>query len=106
MEVVTVAVVVAFILCWLPYHSIQLIKMFQWESRENPMLDVHIDNMQSLFYSMAVFNSCLNPVLYMFMGKDFQERVRSSLCRIFENAFREEAANPPVGTEGQMLNLT
>ncbi len=56
-------------LCWLPYHIVHLILIYREKS-------------SSLAVSLVYFNSCLNSVLYVFMGQDFKSNV--SLRRVFE----------------------
>ncbi|XP_015679851.1 fMet-Leu-Phe receptor-like [Protobothrops mucrosquamatus] len=61
------------------------------------LMIISIDRMQTtmrigipLVTSLAFVNSCLNPILYVFMGQDFKKRLRLSLFSVFENAFTED----------------
>ncbi|XP_050958151.1 C3a anaphylatoxin chemotactic receptor-like [Labeo rohita] len=90
---IMLAVISAFFLCWLPYHTVDLIIMYGEESSFWIALAV-----DPLAISLAYFNSCLNPILYVFMGQDFKSNVKLSLRRVFERVFSEE------GT--QMLQTT
>ncbi|XP_017543329.2 chemokine-like receptor 1 [Pygocentrus nattereri] len=74
--------IVTFLICWLPYHTVILMNLF-------------MPNHKSL-YSAYVFslilvhtNSCLNPFLYAFMGKDIKEHCYALWLKI-ENAVKEE----------------
>ncbi|XP_016369736.1 C3a anaphylatoxin chemotactic receptor-like [Sinocyclocheilus rhinocerous] len=58
---IMLAVIVAFFLCWLPYHIVDLIIIYGGQSS---VLALAVD---PLAVSLAYFNSCLNPVLYVFM---------------------------------------
>uniref|UniRef100_A0A672MDD5 G-protein coupled receptors family 1 profile domain-containing protein n=1 Tax=Sinocyclocheilus grahami TaxID=75366 RepID=A0A672MDD5_SINGR len=80
---IMLAVIVAFVLCWLPYHIVDLIAMY---GEESSVLALAVD---PLAVSLAYFNSCLNPVLYVFMGQDFKS-IKLSLRRVFERVFSEE----------------
>ncbi|XP_024289792.1 C3a anaphylatoxin chemotactic receptor-like [Oncorhynchus tshawytscha] len=80
------AVVAAFFVCWLPYHTIGMVIGYGRFASAGEAW-----NWYPLAISLAYVNSCLNPVLYVFMGQDFKERVRVSFRKIFENVFSEDA---------------
>ncbi|KAI2660201.1 C3a anaphylatoxin chemotactic receptor [Labeo rohita] len=84
---IMLAVIVAFFLCWLPYHTVQLLIMYG--ERSSVLAALAVD---PLTISLAHFNSCLNPTLYVFIGQDFKSNVKLSLRRVFERAFSEEGA--------------
>uniref|UniRef100_A0A672M4D4 C3a anaphylatoxin chemotactic receptor n=1 Tax=Sinocyclocheilus grahami TaxID=75366 RepID=A0A672M4D4_SINGR len=73
---IMLAVIVAFFLCWLPYHIVDLIAMYGEDSSSSVASAV-----DPLAVSLAYVNSCLNPVLYVFMGQDFKSKVKLSLRR-------------------------
>ncbi|XP_076129301.1 C3a anaphylatoxin chemotactic receptor-like [Alosa pseudoharengus] len=78
---IIVTVVVAFFICWLPYHAFGLVR----EYGQDEGLALHIDQ---LSIALAFVNSCLNPLLYVFMGQNFKEKV--SLKLILEDAISED----------------
>ncbi|XP_016085342.1 C3a anaphylatoxin chemotactic receptor-like [Sinocyclocheilus grahami] len=82
---IMLAVIVAFVLCWLPYHIVHLMIIYGGQS--SVLVALAVD---PLAVSLAYFNSCLNPVLYVFMGQDFKSNVKLSLRRVFERVFSEE----------------
>ncbi|XP_051972745.1 C3a anaphylatoxin chemotactic receptor-like [Xyrauchen texanus] len=94
------AVIVAFFLCLLPYHIVYLIRMFgvhqsvMFASRFVP-----------LTVCLAFFNSCLNPVLYFFIGQDIKEKFKLSLKlkHVFKRAFSEEETQISQSTETQQI---
>ncbi|CAB1318086.1 unnamed protein product [Coregonus sp. 'balchen'] len=58
--------------------------------------------LEPLAISLAYVNSCLNPLLYVFMGQDFKERARVSLRKIFENVFSKDVTmRSSVYSKGQ-----
>ncbi|XP_044189102.1 chemokine-like receptor 1 [Thunnus albacares] len=96
---IIVAVITVFFLCWAPFYIMNLIE-----------LRYHIDNMSSgvletvliigvpLATSLAYLNSCLNPLLYVFMVQDFKDKVRKSILNVFETAFQEEVSHSHTDT--------
>ncbi|XP_026076446.1 C3a anaphylatoxin chemotactic receptor-like [Carassius auratus] len=82
---IMLAVIVTFFLCWLPYHIVHLVIMYGEKSSSLVALAV-----DPLTVSLAYFNSCLNPILYVFMGQDFKSTVKLSLRHVFERVFSEE----------------
>ncbi|XP_051972860.1 C3a anaphylatoxin chemotactic receptor-like [Xyrauchen texanus] len=94
------AVIVAFFLCWLPYHIVYLILIFG--VYQIVMMAIRL---APLVVSLAYFNSCLNPVLYFFIGQDIKEKFKLSLKlkHVFERAFSEEETQIPQSTETQQI---
>ncbi|XP_075764346.1 chemerin-like receptor 1 [Pelodiscus sinensis] len=90
---IMVAVVAAFFLCWLPYHVFSFLEV-SGPATVPPfqsLLAVGIP----LASGLAYLNSCLNPLLYVFVGRDFREKLRSSVLSAFESAFSEVSGQPP-----------
>ncbi|XP_051540723.1 C3a anaphylatoxin chemotactic receptor-like [Myxocyprinus asiaticus] len=90
---IMLAVLVAFFLCWLPYHTVILIRANGVKQSGSVA-----ERLVPMAVSLAYFNSCLNPVLYVFMGQNFKEKFKLSLRRIFESAFSEEGTQIPQST--------
>ncbi|XP_069753991.1 type-1 angiotensin II receptor [Narcine bancroftii] len=71
-----VAVVVSFILCWLPF---QIFTFLDTLSRLRVIKDCHIseivDTSIPFTICIAYFNSCLNPILYSCVGHNFREHL-------------------------------
>ncbi|KAJ8287026.1 hypothetical protein GJAV_G00046160, partial [Gymnothorax javanicus] len=96
-------VIVAFFVCWLPYHVIGLAIEYGGDSVHYNGVMMSLD---PLSISLAYINSCLNPILYVFMGQDFKEKVRLSLRRVLENAFAEDASRSTTYTRDQRSRTT
>ncbi|XP_076126183.1 chemerin-like receptor 1 [Alosa pseudoharengus] len=79
------ALIVTFFICWLPYHVFILLEL-------HPAAHDHQHLVHGLQYGtmLALANSCLNPVLYVFMGNDFRRKFKSSLLSKIENAMGED----------------
>ncbi|XP_068112848.1 C3a anaphylatoxin chemotactic receptor-like isoform X2 [Hyperolius riggenbachi] len=90
---VVFVIIIAFCVTWAPYHIMSVIVLYTEKNRVVAYLVL-------LSRALATFNSCMNPVIYVFMGKDGKSRVRHSIRRVMENAFAEEVSKRtnPSGT--------
>ncbi|MEE6514918.1 hypothetical protein FKM82_023362 [Ascaphus truei] len=82
--IVVTAVVFSFFLCWLPYHALALARV----SLGGLPLLVNLVAVP-LSKCLAMFNSCINPILYVFVGREFKDAVKRSLTQAFKTAFEE-----------------
>ncbi|KAM4540754.1 B2 bradykinin receptor-like [Fundulus diaphanus] len=71
------AVLLAFLICWLPFHLLKIPSQLQsagiltsCSSRKT----IHFCG--QIFLYLAFFNSVLNPVLYVIAGKNFRKKVK------------------------------
>nr|XP_020475746.1 chemokine-like receptor 1 [Monopterus albus] len=78
------SIILAFFICWLPYHVMSFIEL-----RVDRRLS-HIKIAGSLTVCLAYTNSCLNPILYVFMCHEFQNKLKQSICFVLENALAED----------------
>ncbi|XP_027132967.1 chemokine-like receptor 1, partial [Larimichthys crocea] len=78
---VMTALVLAFFICWLPYHVFVLLEL-NHQNYDHTILYTGL----KIGTSMAAANSFLNPVLYVFMGNDFKGSVLSKM----EHAMADE----------------
>ncbi|XP_071427931.1 C3a anaphylatoxin chemotactic receptor [Pithys albifrons albifrons] len=82
-----VLVVLAFFICWAPYHIVGILSLVPSLGKgltESLILWDHLST------AIAYANSCINPLLYVFVGKDFRAKVRQSVQGILEGAFSDE----------------
>uniref|UniRef100_A0A3Q3XIL8 G-protein coupled receptors family 1 profile domain-containing protein n=1 Tax=Mola mola TaxID=94237 RepID=A0A3Q3XIL8_MOLML len=82
---VMTALVAAFFICWLPYHVFILLEL-NHQDYDSTLLTIGL----KLGTSVATANSFLNPLLYVFMGKDFKRKFQSSVLSKMENAMADE----------------
>uniref|UniRef100_A0A8C5QCA7 G-protein coupled receptors family 1 profile domain-containing protein n=1 Tax=Leptobrachium leishanense TaxID=445787 RepID=A0A8C5QCA7_9ANUR len=81
---VVTGVVFSFFLCWLPYHALALARVFLGS------LPVLVSSVAvPLSKCLAMFNSCINPILYVFIGREFKDAVKKSLTQVFKAVFEE-----------------
>ncbi len=78
-----------FFICWFPFHVQQLsfiiAKINGWRDVENVFIKI------GPFVNCLVhLNSCLNPILYVFMCEEFKKKLKQSLLLVLETAFAEE----------------
>uniref|UniRef100_A0A8C2ZA98 Si:dkey-42l23.4 n=1 Tax=Cyclopterus lumpus TaxID=8103 RepID=A0A8C2ZA98_CYCLU len=78
-------IVLAFFLCWLPFHIVCLIELMMPTNSKNIVIIVG-----PLVLSLAFMNSCLNPILYVFMCDEFQKKLKQSICFVLESALAED----------------
>ncbi|XP_044538879.1 type-2 angiotensin II receptor [Gracilinanus agilis] len=71
------AVVLAFVICWLPFHVLTFLDTLAWlHVITNCDVISAIDTAMPFGICMGFANSCINPFLYCFVGNQFQERCR------------------------------
>ncbi|XP_074062162.1 chemerin-like receptor 1 [Macrotis lagotis] len=81
---IIVTIIITFFLCWCPYHTLYL-------------LELHHTSMPASVFSLglplatalAISNSCMNPILYVFMGQDFKKFKVTIFSRLV-NALSED----------------
>lgn len=88
------SIIIAFFLCWAPFHIFALMEMVYFpavaqDQKINTVLSVGIP----LATSLAFINSCLNPLLYVFLGQDFKDKVYTSILKALETAFQEDPSS-------------
>ncbi|XP_053123415.1 chemerin-like receptor 1 [Hemicordylus capensis] len=84
---VIVAVTVVFFVCWFPYHFFSFF-ILQHSGNCELLLVSFITNYLSC--CLAYFNSCLNPIIYIFMGHGYRKWLGWSLLSAMENAFSDD----------------
>ncbi|NXY10931.1 AGTR2 protein, partial [Pteruthius melanotis] len=107
------AVIMAFLVSWLPFHVLTFLNALAHMNIINSceMMGV-IDTALPFGICMAFANSCINPLLYCFIGNQFQEKLHHLFKRrVYQfNSHRESSslrkgncfrdAETPMGKEG------
>ncbi|KAJ3606954.1 hypothetical protein NHX12_026470 [Muraenolepis orangiensis] len=75
------AAVLAFFLCWVPHQVFHFLQMlYQLKVLVDcPILEV-IDTAMPFTICVAYFNSCVNPIVYGFVGRNFRRNMLRLLC--------------------------
>lgn len=84
-----VVVVSAFFIFWLPFNVVLLVKSVMLTSLRQPFYP----KMQLISWAviaLGCLNSCINPFLYVFIGRNFQEQFFQSLPSALARVFGEE----------------
>ncbi|XP_022617659.1 chemokine-like receptor 1 [Seriola dumerili] len=91
------AVITTFFLCWAPFHIVLLIELVNFTGSQTfgYVLSIVIP----IATSLAFLNSCLNPLLYVFMGQDFKDKARKSILNVLKTAFQEEETHSHTDTK-------
>ncbi|XP_053743355.1 chemerin-like receptor 1 [Synchiropus splendidus] len=97
------AVVIAFFLCWVPFHSVTLLEIISFSTGTHPFAQV-LSVATPIATSLAYFNSCLNPLLYVFVGRDFKEEIGKckSLQKLMETALWEDGSHGKTTAESNV----
>ncbi|XP_078085363.1 C-X-C chemokine receptor type 2-like [Mustelus asterias] len=74
---IIIAVVLAFLICWLPYNITVLIDTLLRSKLIDETCDMrnHIDRALSITQTLGILHSCINPILYAFIGVKFRRNV-------------------------------
>ncbi|KAG8549613.1 hypothetical protein GDO81_020513, partial [Engystomops pustulosus] len=81
-----VIIIISFFLCFFPYQIINLLEHFGIQKFSGVNHTV-----REIMLSLMIANSCVNPILYIFIGRDFKERFCTSITSVFRKAFTEDA---------------
>uniref|UniRef100_H3AT99 G-protein coupled receptors family 1 profile domain-containing protein n=2 Tax=Latimeria chalumnae TaxID=7897 RepID=H3AT99_LATCH len=81
---IMLAVIVAFFVCWFPYHVFSFIEI------ELQKPGFVFKTGMAIASCLIFLNSCINPFLYVFVGQEFKKKMWQSIFKSLENAFAEE----------------
>uniref|UniRef100_A0A8C6TW55 G-protein coupled receptors family 1 profile domain-containing protein n=1 Tax=Neogobius melanostomus TaxID=47308 RepID=A0A8C6TW55_9GOBI len=76
---ILVILVIAFFLCWAPYHILQLFNMADKNSKK-------LKPWQRIASAIAYFHSCVNPLLYYCLGVRMRGGFRQRLPSVYRRA--------------------
>ncbi|XP_066465483.1 formyl peptide receptor 2-like [Eleutherodactylus coqui] len=76
------AVIVCFFICWFPYYIWPL-------TPQCKLYYLHLHIINNIIINLACLNSCINPIIYVFMGQDFKHGFLRSIPFRLEKALSE-----------------
>ncbi|XP_060755119.1 somatostatin receptor type 5 [Neoarius graeffei] len=85
-----VVIVVAFVLCWLPFYTINIINLIFHLPENSVTVGVYFFPV-----SLTYANSCANPVLYGFLSDNFRQSFRKVLCLCRANGIEDGEPSVP-----------
>ncbi|OCT61351.1 G-protein coupled receptor 1 [Xenopus laevis] len=80
------SIVVAFFVCWTPYHIFSLLEL---NIHHSPEFREWIRIGMPISTSLAFINSCLNPIIYVLISKAFMVHLEASVAEIFKYTLRD-----------------
>ncbi|CAH1797472.1 unnamed protein product [Owenia fusiformis] len=76
-----IVTVVAFAICWLPFHMFQIASFaFDIHKNNDATIRTFLNISEVFTMCLAYLNSCINPFIYNFVSKDFRKSFKKSLC--------------------------
>ncbi|XP_054874787.1 neuropeptide Y receptor type 4-2-like isoform X1 [Amphiprion ocellaris] len=101
-NIMLVALITAFALCWLPLTIFNVIS--DWNQEALPIC--HHNLLFSLCHLLAMSSTCINPIIYGFLNSNFRQEVREVLlhCRCYP--LEEECERFPMSTVHMEVSRT
>nr|XP_055051487.1 C3a anaphylatoxin chemotactic receptor-like [Misgurnus anguillicaudatus] len=87
---VILSVILAFFICWFPFHVQQLCHISAVKYNWSESVYKVINSAGPFIQCLAFLNSCLNPILYVFMCDEYKTKLKKSFLLVFEAAITEE----------------
>lgn len=84
---IIVTIIITFFLCWCPYHTLYLLELHH-AAVPGSVFSLGVP----LATAIAIANSCMNPILYVFMGQDFKKFKVAVFSRLV-NALSEDTGH-------------
>ncbi|XP_016099703.1 C5a anaphylatoxin chemotactic receptor 1-like [Sinocyclocheilus grahami] len=99
---VILALVLSFFLCWIPLNIVDILLLMMQKQSHNVLANLHLAHVLTL--CLAYINSCLNPLLYVCLGRGFKESLISSLRSVLH--FASEAPSHRISMTANSKSTT
>ncbi|XP_034753867.1 neuropeptide Y receptor type 4 [Etheostoma cragini] len=101
-NIMLVALITAFALCWLPLTIFNAVS--DWNQEALPIC--HHNLLFSLCHLLAMSSTCINPIIYGFLNSNFRQEVRDLLLHCRCNLLEEECEHFPMSTVHMEVSRT
>lgn len=91
---VILSVVITFFMCWIPLHIVDVVMLQLQNAVGDIRANLRLAHVLAL--CLAYFNSCLNPLLYVCLGRGFRESLTKTLKSVLNYASEEPARGHSV----------
>ncbi|XP_040906156.1 neuropeptide Y receptor type 4 [Toxotes jaculatrix] len=101
-NIMLVALITAFALCWLPLTIFNVVS--DWNQDALPIC--HHNLLFSLCHLLAMSSTCINPIIYGFLNSNFRQEVREALLHCRCHPLEEECEHFPMSTVHMEMSRT
>eukprot|EP00064_Thunnus_orientalis_P011452 superscaffoldBa00001655_g11483 len=101
-NIMLVALITAFALCWLPLTIFNVVS--DWNQDALPIC--HHNLLFSLCHLLAMSSTCINPIIYGFLNYNFRQEVREVLLHCRCHPLEEECERFPMSTVHMEMSRT
>lgn len=97
---IIMTIIVTFFCCWCPYHTLYLLELHH-TAMPGSVFSLGLP----LATAIATANSCMNPILYVFMGQDFKKFKVAFFSRLV-NALSEDTGHSPYPSHRSFTKMS
>ncbi|XP_075184755.1 chemerin-like receptor 1 [Anomaloglossus baeobatrachus] len=85
---VFLGIIILFILCFFPYNLFLLLQRYGPSEFSNAN-----KTRKKIAMCLMIANSCVNPILYVLIGRNFKKNISTSVYSVFNKTFMEDVEN-------------
>lgn len=101
-NIMLVALITAFAICWLPLTIFNVVS--DWDQEALPICNHNL--LFSLCHLLAMSSTCINPVIYGFLNSNFRQEVKDVLLHCRCGPVEEESEHFPMSTVHMEVSRT
>ncbi|KAM3923180.1 chemerin-like receptor 1 [Leptodactylus fuscus] len=93
-------IIISFFVCFFPYNLFLFLELFGPEDPAHVILNIKLTVM-----CLVIAHSCINPIIYILIGREFKKKFGASLQSVFEKALTEDVGKiNPMGRQSRREN--